>query len=75
MMKFTTVYPFNVEDEIKAGHDVSMLDKSNGTTHNVNTLAYAKVMRALDNKEDRYYFWKFEWVDNTEEPQATENEE
>lgn len=73
MIKYTEVYPFNVTNEIKAGVNVLMLDKSNGTTQSVNGLSFKRVLKALDNKDDQFYFWKVEEV--AEEPQATENEE
>lgn len=73
-VKYTEVYSFKVTDEIKAGAEVSMLDKSNGTTKFVNTLPFEQVIKALEDKDDRFYFWKTEWVENAEEPQATENE-
>lgn len=72
MMKYTEIYPFKVTDEIKAGVNVLMLDKSNGTTQSVNCLSFKRVLNALDNKDDQFYFWKVEEV--AEEPQATENE-
>lgn len=71
--KYTEIYPFKVTDEIKAGAEVHMLDKSNGTTKFVNCLPFDQAIKALEDKDNRFYFWKTEWVDQ-EEPQATEEE-
>lgn len=68
--KYTEVYSFNVTSEIKAGVEVSMLDKSNGTTKFVSALPFEQVIKALEDKGDRFYFWKTEWVAQ-KEPQAT----
>ena len=70
MTIYTEVYPWKVENEVKAGAKVYMLDKSNGTTKFVNALPFEQVIKALEDKDDRFYFWKTEWVAQ-EEPQAT----
>lgn len=72
MMKYTEVYPFKVADEIKAGANILMLDKLNGTVQSVNGLSFKRVLKALDNNDDQFYFWKLETI---EEPQKTESTE
>ena len=62
MKKYSEVYPFKVEDEIKAGAEVYVLDKELGTTKLLNQMTYGKVMRALEDETGRYYFWKEEEV-------------
>ena len=74
MVKYTEVYPFKAMDEIKAGTKVYMLDKAVNTTKQVNCLPFDQAIKALEDKGNRFYFWKAELVDQ-EEPQATENEE
>lgn len=72
MKKYTEVYPFKVEDEVKAGIQVNVLDKCDLTTQNVNYTSYTIVLRMIDNTAGRYYFWKEEEVkEDTEAPQAT----
>lgn len=77
MITYTEVYPFKVMDEIKAGTKVYMLDKAINTTKQVNCLSFDQAITALEDKGNRFYFWKAELVDQ-EELQATtsgENEE
>lgn len=72
MTIYTEVYRWRVADEVNKGVEVFVLDKEGNTTGNVNSLPYETVMKALDNNDNRFYFWKEEEV--AEEPQATENE-
>lgn len=75
MTQYTEIYPFKVEDEIKAGTMVDMLDKQFNSVQTVNYLNYEAVIKILADETGRYYFWKKEVVvirENTEKPQ-TEN--
>ena len=73
MTIYTEVYPWKVENEVKAGAKVYMLDKSNGTTQLLNYPSYETVLKTLGIKDNRFYFWKVEELD-WKKNQATKEE-
>ena len=73
MTIYTEVYPWKVENEVKAGAKVYMLDKANGTTQLLNYPSYETVLKTLGIKDNRFYFWKVEDID-LKKNQATKEE-
>lgn len=69
MLKYVEVPPSDVIDEIKAGHEVNMLDKQEDHLDFVNYLYMKNVLEILADKSGRYYFWKVEYVSDSEESQ------
>lgn len=69
MLKYVEVPQSNVIDEIKAGHEVNMLDKKEAWLDVMNYLRMKTVLEKLADKSGRYYFWKVEYEDAEEEPQ------
>lgn len=69
MLKYVEVPPSDVIDEIKAGHEVNMLDKKEDWLDVLNYLRMKTVLEKLADKSGRYYFWKVEYVDDAEESQ------
>lgn len=69
--KYSEVYPWNVEAEIEAGNNVYMLNKETGIVGSVAYVKYGEVVKATNKDPNRYYFWKKEVKEDTEELQAT----
>ena len=67
-MKYVSVYPWWVIDEITKGHKVYVLDRKNRTVHLVNVAPVQDVVKATESEEKgRYEFWY-------EESEVSENE-
>lgn len=60
MMKFETVYNFNVLDEVARGEVVFLIDRKNEVIDRVNDMAISDVAVAIkdENKDNRYEFYK-----------------
>lgn len=74
MRKYKEVYPWNVLDEIEAGHKVHMLDKECSVTIEVNSLSVwvaLKWIAAAKEDHDRFYFW---YVNEVEEQEGQVND-
>ena len=59
-MKYTTVYPWMVIDEIRQGKKIFVLDRKLKSISIVNDASIEDVVRAIDSADterDRYEFW------------------
>ncbi len=63
---YKTVYPCEVEDYVKLGKKVFMVDKKYQNANLVQTMTYDYVTVAINDKTDRFYFWVVE-EDKTDE--------
>ena len=70
-MKYISVYPYWVIDEIKKGNTVYVLDRKTLTVSKVNGWNIQNVIRAIESQEkNRYEFW----YEELEENEVKENE-
>ena len=58
---YKTVLPCEVEDYVKLGKRVFMVDKKDQRSNLcVQAMSYGSVTDAINNKTDRFYFWVVE---------------
>lgn len=75
-MKYTTVYPWMVIDEIRKGKKIFVLDRKLKNISYVNDASIEDVLRATEETEkDRYEFWYEEPEKVTEVTEETEENE
>lgn len=75
-MKYTTVYPWMVIDEIRQGKKIFVLDRKLKNISYVNDASIEDVLRATEKTEkDRYEFWYEEPEKVTEVTEETEENE
>ena len=68
-MKYKSVYPRWVLDDIKSGKRVYVLDKQTQVVHTMNELSLSTALKITESPEDgRYEFWYevYEGVDDAE---------
>ena len=65
MLKYKSVYPFQVLDKIKCGEYIYMTDRKEWKIYSVNTMSVAFMLAAINDTTGRFDFWTKEDTDIT----------